>query len=161
MLPELGADAVIQLGQPTDAVTAAFNAEGGEHGYDLVVDYLWGRPAEIFLGAIDRGDAHLGPTAADCGQARAAGARPPRARPGSPWRPCDTRTSGMVKARPAVTAGERGGASPASPAAVSLPRLSVQPADRRAHSHYAGHLTPAITRHSPLSRYPTHVMHAA
>jgi len=55
MLPELGADAVIQLGQPTDAVTAAFNAEGGEHGYDLVVDYLWGRPAEIFLGAIDRG----------------------------------------------------------------------------------------------------------
>jgi len=28
MLPELGADAVIQLGQPTDAVTAAFNAEG-------------------------------------------------------------------------------------------------------------------------------------
>ena len=50
MLPELGADAVIQLGQPTDAVTAAFNAEGGKHGYDLVVDYLWGRPAEIFLG---------------------------------------------------------------------------------------------------------------
>jgi NADPH:quinone reductase-like Zn-dependent oxidoreductase len=60
MLPELGADAVIQLGQPADAVTAAFNAEGGERGYDLVVDYLWGRPTEIFLGAIDRGDAHLG-----------------------------------------------------------------------------------------------------
>jgi NADPH:quinone reductase-like Zn-dependent oxidoreductase len=25
-----------------------------------VVDYLWGRPTEIFLDAIDRGDAHLG-----------------------------------------------------------------------------------------------------
>lgn len=48
------------LGQPANAVTAAFNAEGGERGYDLVVDYLWGRPTEIFLGAIDRGDAHLG-----------------------------------------------------------------------------------------------------
>jgi NADPH2:quinone reductase len=59
-LPGLGADAVIQLSQPDDAVTAAFNAEGGDHGYDLVVDYLWGRPTEIFLGAIDRGDAHLG-----------------------------------------------------------------------------------------------------
>jgi len=60
MLPGLGADAVIQLGQPADAVAAAFSAEGGERGYDLVVDYLWGRPTEIFLGAIDRGDAHLG-----------------------------------------------------------------------------------------------------
>jgi NADPH:quinone reductase-like Zn-dependent oxidoreductase len=60
MLPGLGADAMIQLGQPDDAVAAAFNAEGGGHGYDLVVDYLWGRPTEIFLGAIDRGDAHLG-----------------------------------------------------------------------------------------------------
>ena len=60
MLPGLGADAVIQLGQPADAVAAAFSAEGGEHGYDLVVDYLWGRPTEIFLGAIDRGDAHPG-----------------------------------------------------------------------------------------------------
>jgi NADPH:quinone reductase-like Zn-dependent oxidoreductase len=55
-----GADAVIQLSQPADAVAADFSAEGGEHGYDLVVDYLWGRPTEIFLGAIDRGDAHLG-----------------------------------------------------------------------------------------------------
>jgi hypothetical protein len=27
---------------------------------DLVVDYLWGRPTEILLSAIDRGDAHLG-----------------------------------------------------------------------------------------------------
>jgi NADPH:quinone reductase-like Zn-dependent oxidoreductase len=60
MLPGLGADAVIQLSQPADAVAAAFSAEGGEHGYDLVVDYLWGRPTEILLGAIDRGDAHLG-----------------------------------------------------------------------------------------------------
>ena len=60
LLPGLGADAVIPLGQPADAVAAAFHTEGGEHGYDLVVDYLWGRPTEILLGAIDRGDAHLG-----------------------------------------------------------------------------------------------------
>jgi NADPH:quinone reductase-like Zn-dependent oxidoreductase len=42
------------------ASNPSFKAEGGERGYDLVVDYLWGRPTEILLSVIDRGDAHLG-----------------------------------------------------------------------------------------------------
>ena len=57
-LPQLGADATIQLGQPDDALAAAFAAQAGEHGYDLVVDYLWGHPAEVFLTSIEHNDAH-------------------------------------------------------------------------------------------------------
>jgi NADPH:quinone reductase-like Zn-dependent oxidoreductase len=56
-LPALGADATIQLGQPDDALAAAFAGQAGEHGYDLVLDYLWGHPAEVFLTSIERHDA--------------------------------------------------------------------------------------------------------
>ena len=58
-LPGLGADAVVQLGQADDALAAAFAAEAGDHGYDLVLDYLWGHPAEVFLGSIEHHDAQL------------------------------------------------------------------------------------------------------
>ncbi len=57
MLPELGADATIQLGQPDEAVAAAFAAQAGESGYDVVLDYLWGHPTEIFLGTVGHHDA--------------------------------------------------------------------------------------------------------
>lgn len=56
-LPRLGADATIQLAQPDDALAAAFTAQAGEHGYDVVVDYLWGHPAEVFLSSIEHHDA--------------------------------------------------------------------------------------------------------
>jgi NADPH:quinone reductase-like Zn-dependent oxidoreductase len=56
-LPPLGADATIQLGQPDDALAAAFAAQAGEHGYDVVVDYLWGHPTEVFLASIEHHDA--------------------------------------------------------------------------------------------------------
>ncbi|HUL27107.1 MAG TPA: zinc-binding alcohol dehydrogenase family protein [Streptosporangiaceae bacterium] len=56
-LPQLGADATIQLGQPPDALAAAFAAQAGEHGYDLVLDYLWGQPTEIFLRSTGHDDA--------------------------------------------------------------------------------------------------------
>jgi NADPH:quinone reductase-like Zn-dependent oxidoreductase len=59
MLPELGADATIQLGQPDDALAAAFAAQAGEGGYDLVVDYLWGHPTEVFLAAVEHHDAQI------------------------------------------------------------------------------------------------------
>jgi NADPH:quinone reductase-like Zn-dependent oxidoreductase len=55
-LPDLGADAVIQLGQPEDAVAAAFAAEFRAHGCDVVLDFLWGRPTEIFLGTVGHYD---------------------------------------------------------------------------------------------------------
>jgi len=58
-LPELGADATIQLGQPDDALAAAFAAQAGEHGYDVVVDYLWGHPTEVFLTSVEHDDAEL------------------------------------------------------------------------------------------------------
>ena len=57
LLPQLGADAGIQLGQPDDALAAAFAAQAGEGGYDLVIDYLWGHPAEVFLTSIGHNDA--------------------------------------------------------------------------------------------------------
>jgi NADPH:quinone reductase-like Zn-dependent oxidoreductase len=47
-------DAVIALGQPEDAVRDAFAAEAAA-GVDVVIDYLWGRPTELFLEALARG----------------------------------------------------------------------------------------------------------
>ena len=55
-LPELGADATIQLSQPDDALAAAFAAEFGAHGCDVALDYLWGHPTEVFLSAIGQYD---------------------------------------------------------------------------------------------------------
>jgi len=52
-LGELGADAVIQLDQPDEDLAKAFNAELGS-GYDIVLDYVWGRPAEVLLNALPR-----------------------------------------------------------------------------------------------------------
>jgi hypothetical protein len=59
MLPQLGADATIQLGQPDDALASAFACQAGDHGYDVVLDYLWGRPTEILLSTIEHHDAQL------------------------------------------------------------------------------------------------------
>jgi NADPH:quinone reductase-like Zn-dependent oxidoreductase len=58
-LSQLGADATIQLGQSDDALAAAFAAQAGEHGYDLVVDYLWGHPTEVFLTSIEHHDVEI------------------------------------------------------------------------------------------------------
>jgi NADPH:quinone reductase-like Zn-dependent oxidoreductase len=49
-LPELGADATIDLKAPDHAVARAFEREAGQ-GCDVVLDFLWGRPAELLLGA--------------------------------------------------------------------------------------------------------------
>jgi NADPH2:quinone reductase len=80
LLPGLGADAVITLGQPADAVAAAFHAEGGEHGYDLVVDYLWGRPTEILLGRSTVATRIWGPNGSVCSRPVRWRARPSRCR---------------------------------------------------------------------------------
>ncbi|WP_019926021.1 zinc-binding alcohol dehydrogenase family protein [Nocardia sp. BMG111209] len=47
-LRELGADIVIDTAVPDDELAQAFTAARGE-GYDVVLDYLWGRPTEILL----------------------------------------------------------------------------------------------------------------
>jgi len=49
LLASFGADAVIDLKQSDEALLEAFEKEKGETGYDIVIDFLWGRPAEILM----------------------------------------------------------------------------------------------------------------
>jgi NADPH:quinone reductase-like Zn-dependent oxidoreductase len=51
-LKALGVDAVISLDQENDALVAAFRGEFGGAGVDVVLDYLWGKPAEAVLQSI-------------------------------------------------------------------------------------------------------------
>jgi NADPH:quinone reductase-like Zn-dependent oxidoreductase len=51
-LIELGADQVISLSQPEEELKAAFKQAAKETPFDIVLDYLWGRPAEILLDAL-------------------------------------------------------------------------------------------------------------
>jgi NADPH2:quinone reductase len=51
-LKGLGADAVISLDQEQDTLIAAFRAEFAGEGVDVVLDYVWGQPAESVLSAI-------------------------------------------------------------------------------------------------------------
>ena len=55
-LHELGADATIQIGESMEKLTEALVRETGERGFDVIVDYLWGRPTEALLAAIMRND---------------------------------------------------------------------------------------------------------
>lgn len=45
---ELGADSVIDLKQTDEGVVKAFKNEAGE-GYDVIIDFLWGRPTELLI----------------------------------------------------------------------------------------------------------------
>jgi len=49
-----GADVVISLLQPEDAVREAFAAQAAL-GIDVIIDYLWGRPTELLLEALAKG----------------------------------------------------------------------------------------------------------
>jgi len=51
-LAELGADATIQLDQPDQELIEAFRRQAGQQRFDVVIDYLWGRPTEALLLAI-------------------------------------------------------------------------------------------------------------
>ncbi len=53
-LKALGADSVVSLDQEHDALIAALRKEWSETGVDVVLDYLWGQPAETVLEAIAR-----------------------------------------------------------------------------------------------------------
>ncbi|HKS97681.1 MAG TPA: zinc-binding alcohol dehydrogenase family protein [Terriglobia bacterium] len=54
ILEGLGADATIQLGQADADLAAAFAREGHDSGFNVIVDYLWGHPTEVLLGALTR-----------------------------------------------------------------------------------------------------------
>jgi NADPH2:quinone reductase len=49
-----GADAAIQLDAPADELSETFAREAGPSGFQVVIDYVWGQPAEAFLAAITR-----------------------------------------------------------------------------------------------------------
>jgi NADPH:quinone reductase-like Zn-dependent oxidoreductase len=51
-LKSLGADAVVQTDQDPAAAVSAFRSEITGNGIDVVLDYLWGQPAERLLEAI-------------------------------------------------------------------------------------------------------------
>jgi NADPH2:quinone reductase len=53
-LRDLGADATISLALPATELSEAFVREAGQSGFQVVIDYVWGGPAEAFLGAITR-----------------------------------------------------------------------------------------------------------
>jgi NADPH:quinone reductase-like Zn-dependent oxidoreductase len=55
-LRELGADATIQLEQGGDALKEAFAREAGDAGFDVIIDYVWGRPTEMLLAAITKSE---------------------------------------------------------------------------------------------------------
>jgi NADPH:quinone reductase-like Zn-dependent oxidoreductase len=53
-LKSLGADAIISLDQDRDTLVEAFRREIAESGVDVILDYLWGPPAEAVLAAISQ-----------------------------------------------------------------------------------------------------------
>ncbi|MGC2109927.1 MAG: zinc-binding alcohol dehydrogenase family protein [Candidatus Korobacteraceae bacterium] len=53
-LPQLGADAILHLDAPAAVLSEAFLREAGHSGFQVVIDYVWGRPAETFLAAMTR-----------------------------------------------------------------------------------------------------------
>jgi len=48
-LGSLGADAVINLQQPDEKLIEVFSQEAGATGCNVVIDFIWGHPAEILM----------------------------------------------------------------------------------------------------------------
>ncbi len=48
-LPDLGADRTIDLGQTDEELIKLYRHEGCEKGIDVVIDFIWGHPAEVLL----------------------------------------------------------------------------------------------------------------
>lgn len=53
-LSRLGADATISLALPESELSQAFVREAGQSGFQVVIDYVWGPPAQTFLTAMTR-----------------------------------------------------------------------------------------------------------
>jgi NADPH:quinone reductase-like Zn-dependent oxidoreductase len=60
-LAGLGADATIRLQGSDSDLEAAFAGQAGD-GYDVVLDYLWGRPTEALVAAVTGHDVMAKPT---------------------------------------------------------------------------------------------------
>jgi NADPH:quinone reductase-like Zn-dependent oxidoreductase len=55
-LRDLGADSTIQLDQLEDSLKAAFADAAGDEEFDVIIDYLWGKPTETLLSAITKSE---------------------------------------------------------------------------------------------------------
>ncbi len=55
-LRNLGADATIQLDQPDEDLKKEFAREAGDLGFNVIIDYVWGRPTEVLIAAITRSE---------------------------------------------------------------------------------------------------------
>jgi NADPH:quinone reductase-like Zn-dependent oxidoreductase len=51
-LKDSGVDVAIALSDPEETDSAAFAEQLSHGGFDVVIDYLWGRPTELLLGAL-------------------------------------------------------------------------------------------------------------
>ncbi len=49
LLPQLGADTVIDISRPDENIREAFAAEDASKKIDVVLDFLWGHPAELLI----------------------------------------------------------------------------------------------------------------
>jgi NADPH:quinone reductase-like Zn-dependent oxidoreductase len=58
----LGADATISLDKPDQELHEAFVAEVNRKNFDVILDYVWGHPAEVLLGALTGHDLTAEPT---------------------------------------------------------------------------------------------------
>lgn len=61
-LAGLGADATIRLEGSDSELEEAFTRQAGDGGYDVVLDYLWGRPTEALVAALTGHDLMAEPT---------------------------------------------------------------------------------------------------
>jgi NADPH2:quinone reductase len=61
-LAGLGADATIRLEGSDSDLEEAFARQAGDGGYDVVLDYLWGRPTEALVAALTGHDLTAEPT---------------------------------------------------------------------------------------------------
>ncbi|QNK63881.1 zinc-binding alcohol dehydrogenase family protein [Pedobacter sp. PAMC26386] len=57
-LIEMGADVAISLNQIDEMIRKAIEAEKTNHHIDIVIDYLWGKPAELLLDILTGHDLH-------------------------------------------------------------------------------------------------------
>jgi NADPH2:quinone reductase len=51
-LPDLGANSLISLNQPDPELAENFAREGSSRPFNIILDYLWGHPAEVLINAL-------------------------------------------------------------------------------------------------------------
>lgn len=55
-LGDLGADSTISLALPDKELAEAFSAASSKHPFNVILDYVWGHPAEVLMSSLIRHD---------------------------------------------------------------------------------------------------------